>query len=65
MENITNEKFMDKLDMFQEIFVKLDELGWWDMKIIQTDTVMQFTSKEFQLCISVHGLRLVLAALDL
>ena len=28
---------MDKLDMFQSIFGKVDEFGWWDMEIIQTD----------------------------
>ena len=39
---------MDKLDMFQERFRKLDEFGWWDMQRIKTDTGMQFTYKEFQ-----------------
>ena len=38
---------MDKLDMFQEIFGKVDEFGWWDMERIQTDDGKQFTSKEF------------------
>ena len=28
---------MDKLDMFQARFVKVDEFGWWDTDIIQTD----------------------------
>ena len=48
MENITTEEVMDKIDMFQEIFEKLDRFGWWDMEIIKTDAVTQFTSKEFQ-----------------
>ena len=45
MENITTEEVTDKLDMFQEIFVKLDEFGWWDMEIIQSDTSTQFTPR--------------------
>ena len=48
MEYITDEEVMDKLDMFQEIFVKVDEFGWWNMERIQTDARTQFTSKEFQ-----------------
>ena len=56
MENITNEEVMDKLDMFQEIFVKVDEFNWWDMEIIQTDTGTQFTSKEFYKGIYIHGI---------
>ena len=31
MENITTEEVMDKLDMFQAGFGKVDEFGWWDM----------------------------------
>ena len=38
MKNISNEEVMDNLDMLQEIFVKVDEFGWWDMEIIQTDS---------------------------
>ena len=39
MENIT-----DKLDTFQLLFVKVDELGWWDLERIQTDAGLQFIS---------------------
>ena len=28
MEIINTEEVMDKLDMFQAIFIKIDELGW-------------------------------------
>ena len=28
MENITTEEVMDKLDMFQSIFGKIDQFGW-------------------------------------
>ena len=55
---------MDKLDMFQARFVKVDEFGWWDMEITQTDPGMQFTSMYFQACLSVRGLKLALVAPD-
>ena len=48
MGNITTEEVMYKLDMFQEIFEKVDEFDLWGMEIIQTDSVTQFTYKEFQ-----------------
>ena len=28
---------MDKLDMFQYIFGKIDEFDWWDLEIISAD----------------------------
>ena len=34
MGNITTEEVMDKLDMFQGRFEKVDEFGWWYMDII-------------------------------
>ena len=48
MENITTEEVMDKLDLFQAIFAKVDEFGWWDLERIQTSAGTQFTSNEFQ-----------------
>ena len=48
MENITTEEVMERPDMFQEIFGKVDAFCCWDMEIIQTDVGIQFTSKEFQ-----------------
>ena len=53
---------MDKIYMFQARFGKVDEFGWWDIEIIQTDAGKQFTSEEFQERLSVHGLRLALSA---
>ena len=55
---------MDKLDMFQAIFGKVDELSWWDMQRIQTDSGTQFSSKEFQEVISVSGVLLALVSPD-
>ena len=46
---------MEKIDMFQEIFEKVDEFGWWYMEIIQTDAITYFTSKEFQEVVYVRG----------
>ena len=37
MESITTEEVMDKIDMFQARFGKLDEFGCWDIYITQTD----------------------------
>ena len=47
MENLTTGEVMDKIDMFQEIFGKVDVSRLWDMEIIQTDAGRQFTSKDF------------------
>ena len=62
MENITTEKVMDKLHMFQAIFGKVDEFDWWDMERIQTDSGTYFTSKEFQEGIYVRGVQRALLA---
>ena len=64
VENITNEEFMDKLDMFQSRFGKADKFGWWDLEQTQTDSGMQFTSKDFKEVIYVCGVGLKLAAPD-
>ena len=36
---------MYKIDMFQAIFGKVREYGWWDMERIKADADIQFTSK--------------------
>ena len=48
MEKITTEDVMDKLDMFQSRFGKIDEFGWWDLEIISADEDTKFTSPEFK-----------------
>ena len=45
---------MDNIDMFQARLVKVDEFGWWDMEIIQTDAGTQFTFNQFQECILIN-----------
>ena len=37
MENITTKEVMDKLDMFQSRFGKIDQFGWWDLERISAD----------------------------
>ena len=34
MEKIKTEEVMDKLDMFQLRFGKIDKFGWWDLERI-------------------------------
>ena len=48
MKKISTEEVMDKLDMFQCIFGKIDKYGWWDLEIIPGDAGKQFTSTEFK-----------------
>ena len=44
MEKITTEEVMNKLDMFQSRFGKIDEFGWWDLERISADAGKQFAS---------------------
>ena len=37
MKNITTEEVLDKLDMFQSRFVKIDQFGWWGLERISAD----------------------------
>ena len=48
MEKITTEEVIDKFDMFQSIFWKIDQFGWWDLERISADAGTQFTSTEQQ-----------------
>ena len=47
MDRIATKEVMDKLDMFQSRFEKIDEFGRWYLEIISGDAGMQFTSTEF------------------
>ena len=62
MQKITTEKVMDKLDMFQSRFGKIDQFGWWDLERISEDAGMQFTSTEFKDECQTCGVCLTLAA---
>ena len=59
---MTTDKYIDKIDMFQDIYWKEDEFGWWGFEQIQTDIDTQFASKEFQEDIYVREVQLTLAA---
>ena len=61
MEKITTEEVMDKLDMFQSRFGKIDQFGWWNLEIISADAGTQFTSTEFKDECQTRGVSLTLA----
>ena len=48
MDKITTEEVMEKLDMFQSRFGKMNQFGWWDLERISADAGTQFTSMEFK-----------------
>ena len=62
MEKITTKEVMDKIDMFQSIFGKIDEFGLWDLEIFPADAGTQFTSAEFKEECQSRGISLALAA---
>ena len=55
---------MDKLDMFQSRFGKIDEFGWWDLERISEDAGSQFTLTEFKEEFQTREVHLMLAALE-
>ena len=62
MEKITTEEVLDKLDMFQSRFWKMDQFGWWDLEIISADAGTQFTLTEFKDELQTSGVCLTLLA---
>ena len=62
LENITTAEVMEKLDMFQSRFGKIDQFGWWDLERISADAGTQFTSTDFKEECQTPGVRLTLAA---
>ena len=61
---IVTDEVMDKLDMFQYIFGKIDGFGWWDLEKIISYSGTQFTSTEFQEKCQTLGVYLKLAATE-
>ena len=62
MEMLNIEEVMNKLDIFQSIFGKIDKFGWWDLEIISADAGMQFTSTYFKEECQTCGVHLRVAA---
>ena len=62
MEKITTEEVMDKLDMFQSRFGKINQFGWWDLERISSDSGTRFILMEFKDECQTCGVRLTLAA---
>ena len=53
---------MEKLDMLQAIFGKVNDFGWCGLERIQTDTGKQFTPNTFQEGLYVRGVQLTSTA---
>ena len=64
MENITTVEVLDKLDMFQSKFGKIDQFGSWELERISADAGTQFTLTEFKYECQIRGVCLTLAALE-
>ena len=47
-EKITTAEVMDKLDMFQYRFGKIDAFGWWNLERISADAGSKCTSIELK-----------------
>ena len=48
--------------MFQSIFGKIDQFGWWDLEKVLADAGTQFTLTEFKYECQTRKFRLKLAA---
>ena len=62
MERITTEEVIDKLDMFQSRFGKIDKSFRWDLEKISEYVGTQFNSTEFQDEFQTRRIHLRLAA---
>ena len=64
MEKITTEEVMDKLDVFQSRFGKIDQFGWWYLERISADAGTQFASTDFKDECQTRGVHLTLVATE-
>ena len=62
IEKLTTDKGMDKLDMIQSRFGKIDKFGLWDLEIFSADAGTQFTLTYFKQECQTHRVHLTLAA---
>ena len=63
IEKITIEEVMDKLNMFQSRFGKIETFGWWDLERISADGGTNFISMDFKEERKTHRFNLMLADL--
>ena len=63
MEMITTDEVMDKLDMFQVRFGRVDGFRWCEVEIFSADAGTQFTLIEFQYKCHTRNIRTTLEAL--
>ena len=61
-EKITTEEVMNKLNIFQSRFGKIDQFGWWNLERISVYAGTQFSLTEFKEECQTSGVRLTLAA---
>ena len=61
-DKISTDKVMDKLDVSQSRFGKIDKFGWWDLERISADAETQFISIELKEECQTRGFHLKLAA---
>ena len=62
MGKITTEEVMDKLNIFQSRFGKMDEFGLWYLERISADTGTIFTLTDFKEECQTRGVNLSLTA---
>ena len=62
MDKINTEEVMDKMDMLQSRFGKINELGWWDLERISLYAGTQFYLTELKYECQTCGVHLVSAA---
>ena len=58
---MTTYEVVDKMDMFQYRFRKLDEFGWWYLECFSSYACTQFTSTGIKGEFQTHGVHLTLA----
>ena len=50
--------------MFQDVFGKVEEFGWWELERISSDADTQFNSTDFHNKCQTCGVQLMLATLE-
>ena len=64
MEKISTEEVMDRLNMFQYTFKKIDKFGQWDLERISAGAGSEFTSTDFKEEYQNYEVHMALAAAE-